>query len=198
MKRIQLIEIGILIVALIVGFKSIESLFSVIVLFLYQTMDDGRSGGWSFIIRYLVVAIIYFAAFLFLVNKTKWLAFYMNRQSDLKPDLLTEEPERINIRVQQTGLLYIGLVVLCISSIVAHLPALLIYVYDYFKEIVGGVKGYAEPIGESKEYIEFKTAAVSIIVTIVILAFAKPLAEWFTRFSKSGSSIIENNPGSPL
>src|SRR5450432_3350027 len=116
MKRIQLIEIGILMVALVVGFKSIESLFSVIVIFLYQTTGDGISGNWSFVIRYLIVAIIYFAAFLLLVKKTKWLAYYMDRQSDLKPELLPDEPEKININIQQTGLLYIALVVLCVAS----------------------------------------------------------------------------------
>jgi hypothetical protein len=190
MKRVQLIEIAVLAVALIFGYKFFESFFTVIVRFLYE-VTGGFGDSWVSVLVSLFVSAIYFGLFILLVKKSKWIAGYIDSKGQLKPELLPGQPEKINIHIQQSGLLYIILVVLCLSTILFQIPTILIYAYDYFKRVVGGEQKEMEAFGKSMEFIEFKIAAVTLVVTVVVLFYAKPIAEWFTRSTRETAPVIE-------
>lgn len=190
MKRVQLIEIGVLAIALISGYKFFESFFAVIIRLLYE-FTGGFGDGWPVILSSLVVSAIYFGLFILLIKKSKWIAGYIDQKGQYKPELLPEQPEKINLSIHQSGLLYIILIVLCLSTIIAEIASVLIYAWDYFKRAVGGEQREMEAFGKSMDFVAFKVAAVKLVVTIVVLFYARPLADWFTKSAKKSSPVVE-------
>jgi hypothetical protein len=192
MKKVQLIEISVLAVALICGYKFFESLISIAITALYQ-FTNGYGDSWTIIIQYIFLTVLYFAGFIWLVRKRKWIAGYIYNQGQLKPELFPEEVEKVNLSIQQPGLLYIILVASCLLTIITEIPTILIYVYDYFKSIAGGRQKDLESFGKGMSYINFKVAAVKIVVTIVVLLYARPVTEWFTKSLTTEMPVIETN-----
>jgi hypothetical protein len=192
MKKVQLIEIGILTVALVCGYKFFESLISIAITALYQ-FTSGYGDSWTIIIQYIFLTVLYFVVFIWLVRKSKWIAGYIYNQGQLKPEFLPEEDEKVNLSIQQSGLLYIILVASCLLTIIIEIPTILIYVYDYFKSIVGGLQKDLESFGKGMSYINFKVAAVKIVVTIIVLFYARPLADWFVKSRYAEKPVIETH-----
>lgn len=182
MKRVHLIEIGILAVALICGYNFVESLISIIMASLYQfTYNFGDA--WAGLFGYFIVVIIYFVAFFVLIKFSTPIAVYIDKQGQA-PGVNTEA-ETINISIQQGNLLFIVLVAMCLITLIAEIPTLLISVYNYFKKEAGGIRfGTAEDL-------DFKASAIKFTFTIIILFFAKPISAWFSKQSLPEKPLIE-------
>lgn len=67
MKKVELIEIGILAVALISGYKFFDSLISTVITTLYQ-FAYGAGDSFTILLEYLVVVAIYLGLFMVLIN----------------------------------------------------------------------------------------------------------------------------------
>jgi hypothetical protein len=174
MKRVQLIEIGILSVALICGYKFFESLISTIITTLYQ-FTYGYPEPWTFIFQYLIFTAIYFTAFFLLIKYCKWIADYIDKKG--QQPITDAESDTINISLQQSSLLFIILVAVCLITLIAEIPVILISVYNYFKKEAGGLRR------GSVDDLNFKSAAIKFIFTLIILFYARSISSWFSRQS---------------
>jgi hypothetical protein len=183
MKRAQLIEIGILAVALICGYKFMESLISIVITTLYQ-LTYGYADTWSVVIQYLLFLAIYFAGFFLLIRYNKQIAHYIDKQGQPISDT---GPETIPLSIQQNSLLFIILIALCLATLIEEVPVILLSVFNYFKKEAGGLRN------GSVDDLNFKAAAIKFTVTLIVLFYAKSISTWFSRESTSDKPLIETN-----
>jgi hypothetical protein len=183
MKRSQLIEIGIIAVALICGYKFMESLISIMITVLYEVSYGYRDIG-PVIIQYLLLLAIYFAGFFVLIRYNKQIADYIDKQAQPTADSSTET---IHLSIRQSGLLFIILIALCLTTLLTEIPVIVLSVYNYFKKEAGGLhRG-------SPEDVNFKAAAIKFTFTLIILFYARSISAWFSRQLPSDEPLIQTN-----
>jgi hypothetical protein len=181
MKRSQLIEIGILAVALICGYKFIESLISIVITVLYEFTYGYRDIGPA-IIQYLLLLAIYFAGFFVLIRYNKQIADYIDKQAQPAAD---SNQEAIHLSIQQSGLLFIILIALCLTTLITEIPLILLSIYNYFKsEAVGLHRG-------SPDDVNFKAAAIKFVFTLIVLFYARSISGWLSRQLPSDKPLVE-------
>jgi hypothetical protein len=184
MKKVQLIEIGILAVALICGYKFFDSLVNTAITTLFYRAALGYGDSLAFIFQYLILAALYFGLFLLLVRKRTWIAGYIDKQGEPGPD--PAESDKINISLSQNNLLFIVLISLCLITLVTEIPSILIGIYNYFKKEVSWVKDPA-----LREDIDFKVAAIKLVVTVILLYYARQISDWFTKSADQIKVVAE-------
>lgn len=174
MKRIQLIEIAVLVIALICGYQFFNSLVNSAISVVY--LGIGRYDSAAFALEYLFFAAIYFGCFIVLVKNGKKVARYIDGQ--WQP--ASQEPEEgtINITLYQNNLLFIVLIAVCVITIITEIPSLLIGIYDYFKKESSGASGDLFDYRSHSEDLSFKVAAIRLTVSIIILFYARPISNW--------------------
>ncbi len=188
MKKVQLIEISILVIALICGYKFFDSLVSSAITTLYM-ITYNYNESLATIFQYLVLAAIYFGLFLLLVRKRTWIAAYIDKQGEPGPD--TGNAGDINFSVNQSSLLFIVLVSMCCITLITEVPTILIGIYNYFKK---EVSRFAE--GPTQSDINFKAAAVKLVVTVIVLYCARQISDWFGK-SSDQSKVVAETPNQP-
>ncbi len=187
MKKTQLIEIGILAVALICGYKFFETLISSAFSILYQ-FGYGFEGSWFAIFQYLLIAGIYLGAFVILVKKRTWIAYYIDKQGE--PNSNVSEQDTINIDLRQDNLLFIILVALCLITFVTELPSILIGIYNYFKtEVSNGDKTITNNMIEN---VNFKSAAIKLVIAAIVLYYARPITNLFNKPSDQDDLVVKS------
>jgi len=172
MKRVQLIEIAIIVVILVLGFRAIETILNVIVYSMYSFSSTFTSLG-SYILPNLIQFGLYSVSFFVILKNRKWIANYILGKN--------EENDEVAIRIQQPELLYIIIIFLCITTLLSEISTIVIYAYDYFKTEVNS--RYSQIVGfrEKISLASFKVAAVKFVLTFVLLYFAKPLSNLFNK-----------------
>jgi hypothetical protein len=173
MKRVQLIQVGILTITLVFGYKLVESIIATLIttFFQYGLWNDGAS---SVIIQYSAFTAFYFVAFFLLIRYHKQLAVYIDKQG--QPATQGESPEIINIKLEQGSLLFIVLVAVCLLTLLEEIPTIILSVYYYFKRESGG--------GISSDNIEsmrFKTSAIKFVFSLIVLFYSRKISDWFSQ-----------------
>jgi hypothetical protein len=181
MRRNQLIQIAILVIALICGYKFIETLIGVLIVLLFQ-FGEGLSSSLDFIFRYLIFLGIYCAAFFLLIRYNKQIADYIDKQGELNT---TAASELVSLRIQQGNLLYIVLIAVCLITLIEDVPVIILSVYNYFKKEAGGYG--ARSVGD----LNFKTVAIKFVFTMIVLFTSKSISGWFSRQFSSDKPILE-------
>jgi hypothetical protein len=183
MKRIQLIRIALIATALICGYKSLESLVAVVIALIYQ-FEYRYDSPVFLIFQYILLPGIYFGAVFLVIKFNKQIASYIDKhgQTTASPDT-----ETINIAVEHKGLLYTVLITLCLATLIAEIPTIILSIYKYFKREVGGV-----PFGSATD-IDFKSPAIKFVFTLIILFDAKSISAWFSKQISQGKPVIETN-----
>lgn len=185
MKKIQLIEIGILAVILICGYHFISTLVSFSIAVLYEFFSDYRTGLFP-IVQYIIVAGIYLGTFIILVKKKTAIATYISQQT--QPALLDDEANTIQLKIYQHNLIYIVLIALCLITLLSQVSEIVVGAYEYFKKESGGIR---DPSSYINKQTDFTTAVIKAALAAVILYFAKPISEWFGKDGDTDNKIIE-------
>ncbi len=178
MSRNQLIQIGIIAVALIAGYKFIESILATIITIVFQ-YNSGLDGSLNFLFQYLLFTLIYFLAFFLLIRYREPIADYIDRQGSQGR---LESFEKINLQIKEPGLFFVILIILCLVTLIEEIPVLIMYIFKYFKKESGGFTG------GSLDDVQFKTAAIRFVFTIIILFSARSLSNWL------GKEIFHERP----
>jgi hypothetical protein len=183
MRKKQLIQLGILAIALISGYKFLESLISVIITVLYQFTYRFEDTG-TIIIQYLILLAVYFAAFFLLVRYNKQIADYIDKQGNPGGNADAGN-ETIRLSIEQSSLLFIILIALCLITLIQEIPVLLLSIYNYFKKEAGSFHN------GSPDDLNFKAAAIKFVFAMIILFSARSISAWFSKQSPSDKPLIE-------
>jgi Na+/melibiose symporter-like transporter len=179
MRKNQLIQIALLIVAIICGYNFIQALISIVIPLLFAFGTD-LSDILNLGVRYAVFAVLYCVAFFLLIRYNKPIADYIERQSNAHS---TVSEERLSLKIEHANLLFILLITLSLITLIEQVPVILFSIYNYFKSEVGRAG--------NREDLNFKMAAMKFVLAIVLLFTAKPLSSWIGKQLDSTRPLVD-------
>ena len=181
MKKIQLIEIGILAAAIISGYKFFDSIISAVISTLYRFAYN-YGDTWTTVVQYFLLSGMYFAFFIALVKKRKIIAEFIDKQGESEGD------GQLPVNVNQRNLLFVILISLCVVTLINEIPPIVIGIYYYFKrEASGNQSG-----GYTLEDLNFKAAAIKLVFTVIVLGYARQISNWFDRPAEKDKPVVSS------
>lgn len=185
MKKLQLVEIGVTAAALIMGYKMVTSLLT-----LLTTLLFGLGTGIS---RSLLMAILptvlffafYLITFFLLARNIKPLAGFLCRDNE----------ERLELNLNKVAVLHVIIIAVCLISFLQTIPEIIQYAVGRFIN--------ADQLGEDLEPAEWRTgkarfwnSMIAFIISVILLITSKNLALFFGKEEPSyeiGGEKIDSN-----
>lgn len=183
MKRIHLIEWGIIAVGLIFGFKLFENFFSMLIALIYGygLMEELAEN----VIKWLVILGIYGTVFIVLIKKSYSIAKTINGNN---PD------ETIPISIGKKSLLQVILIGISIVSILSNLTKVILYIFEVFKK-EGNFRTGADFNPTDITKYNFQVAVGETILALIVLFCAKDIVNWFVRKDEVDELVFESKTG---
>ncbi|HUR64758.1 MAG TPA: hypothetical protein VMZ03_00275 [Chitinophagaceae bacterium] len=182
MKRIQLIEYGIIVIGLIFGFKFFESVFSGLVQLFYFFQAGG--GALEVLLPTVIMVAIYGISFITIIRRSSQIAVYLSGKN-INDDLALKMGKRPLLRVILIGI--------CVAAILSNLAEVILYLFETFRNEVGRGSFYEEETGKMSNYA-FKLSAIKMIFAVVILYFAKDISYWLVRRDEVEELTFDSDP----
>ena len=185
MKKLQLGEIGIIATALIMGYKMITSLLTLMTSLLFG-FGTGISGNLMMAILPTVLFFAFYTiTFFLLARNIKPLARFICRENE----------ELLEFNLTKTSVLHVIIIAICLSSFLQTIPEIIQYLTSKFINI--------NPYGEDYELAEWRTtkirfwnSLIGFIISVVLLITSKNIASFFGKDEPSyeiGGEKIESN-----
>jgi len=183
MKKVQLIELGILAVALVCGFQFFQEFISffVTILFFFGTGTEGSIPRIA--ISSLVSITVYLLSFLLLISKSNWIATHFQKKNEVD--------DVVSVKIRGKELLYIILVSICLFVIIAELPGILIYLYETIKIRINTKAHYNDSMSHDLSTIDFISSCLKLLMVLIVLYYVEKLAGFFARKQKNDDALIE-------
>ena len=185
MKKLQLVELGVIATALIIGYKMITSMLTLITGLLF---GFGTGIGRNLMLAILPTALFfafYMITFFLLARNIKPLARFICRDND----------ESLEFKLNKVAVLHVIIVAVCLSSFLQTIPEIVQYIA---RELIN-----TNQYGEDFEPAEWRTAKIKFwnsligfIISIVLLITSKNIASFFGKEEPSyeiGGEKIESN-----
>lgn len=186
MRKIQLIEWGIIVVGLVFGYKFMESVF-LLALQLIMSFDlviETRNG---YLWKSLLVCGIYAVGFVAIIRNSHKLASYLNGGA---------ANDAIPLKIGRRSALQVVLIAICAIQVFAGLATVLIYLYETFASEISKTSRYkyGQTIraGISKDH--FRIEAVKVVIALIVICFSKDLANLFFRKNEPDELVLESKP----
>jgi hypothetical protein len=180
MRKIQLIEWGIIVVGLVFGYKFMESLF-LLALQVIITFDiDIEARGYLW--KSLLMAGLYAVGFVAIIRNSHKLASYLNGGA---------ANDAIPLKIGRRSALQVVLIAICAMQIFAGIATVLIYLYETFAAEISKTPlyGHNARAGISKD--EFRIEAVKVVIALIVICFSKDLANLFFRKNEPDELVLE-------
>jgi Na+/melibiose symporter-like transporter len=186
MKRIQLIEWGLIAVALIFGYKFFEQLFSIVIqIFIGLRGGFDMEGMVEGILGMLLVSGLYLLAFILLLRKSRTIAISVNGNA---PD------ETLPINIGKKALLFVILIGLCCFTILSNISRIVLYLVEYFKREVDSRPSWDVIDQSITGKFDFMVSVVQTIFSLIGIYFARDITNWFIRKDETDELLIETKP----
>ena len=185
MKKLQLVELGVIATALIIGYKMITSLLTLMTSLLF---GFGTGLGQNLMIVILPTVLFfafYMITFFLLARNVKPLARFICRDSD----------ESLDFKLNKVAVLHVIIIAICLSSFLQTIPDIIQYTATKFIN----PNQYAEDVEPSEwrtDKIKFWNSLIGFIMSVVLLITAKNIASFFGKEEQSfeiGGEKIESN-----
>ena len=183
MRKIQLVEMGIIAAVLVMGYKMITSLLALITTLLFG-LGSGISQN---IVMAILPTVLFFAfytiTFFLLARNVKPLARFISGKDD----------ESLEFKLTKVSVLHIIIIAICLSSFLQTLP----YVIEFIIEELSP-KRFTEPGYYDNRAVRmtFWNSLIGLIISIFLLLTAKNIALFFGKDEQSfeiGGEKIEDN-----
>ena len=185
MKKLQLVELGIIATALIMAYKMITSLLSLITSLLF---GFGTGIGRNVMMAILPTALFfafYTITFFLVARNIKPLAKFICRENE----------ELLEFKLNKTAILHVIIIAICLSSFLQTLPEIIQYIASKFININQYGEDF-EPAEWRTVKIKFWNSLIGFIISIVLLITSKNIASFFGKEEPSyeiGGEKIESN-----
>ena len=185
MKKLQLVELGVISTALIIGYKMITSLLTLITSLLF--------GFGTWIGRNVMLAILptvlffafYTITFFLLARNIKPLARFICRDNE----------ESLEFKLSKVAVLHVIIIAVCLSSFLQTIPDIIQYMTSKFISI-DQYGGDLEPAEWRGSRIKFWNSLIGFIISVILLIISKSIASFFGKDEPSyeiGGEKIESN-----
>lgn len=186
MKRITLIETAILVTALICGYQAFDSFMRTLASAWYVI----AGGDFAyFTLNYLVQTAVYVALFYVLIRRGRMIAAYINHQWQPHDD---NSAGFVDIKLHRHNLLFVVLISLALITIVQEIPPAAAGVINYYRRQAGGFAEW-DQVGMD---VNFKMAALRLLVSVLLLFYARPISNWFAKQPGDETVVLETEKSS--
>ena len=185
MKKLQLIELGVVAMVLIIGYKMITSLLTLVTSLLF---GFGTGIGRN-IMMAILPTVLFFAfytiTFFLLARNIKPLARFICRDHD----------ESLEVKLNKVAVLHLIIIAVCLSSFLQTIPDIIQYVASKFLS----AEQYGEDFEPDKwrtDKIKFWNSVIGFIISALLLITSKNIASFFGKEDPSyeiGGEKIESN-----
>jgi hypothetical protein len=178
MKKVHLIEWGIIVIGLIFAYSAFEALFAALVSLVYSPFELDAEILWIFIFP-----IIYTIFFVLLVKNAGKIAGMFQPIEDDSPPL--------PIKIGKRALLQVVLIAISFSILVHGLADVAIYLIKSFKDAVGKNYYSTQLENGSVGKYQFYAALARSVFAFLIVYFSKYICELFFRKNEKDELILE-------
>ncbi len=182
MRKIQLVEMGIIAAVLVMGYKMITSLLALITTLLFG-LGSGLSQN---IMMAILPTVLFFAfytiTFFLLARNVKPLARFICREGD----------EPMDFKLNKVSVLHVIIIAICLSSILQTLPYVIGFIIEEFSPKPETEPGYYD---NRSVNMTFWTSLIGLLMSIILLLTAKKIALFFGKDEQSfeiGGEKIED------
>ena len=185
MKKLQVVELGILAAVLIMGYKMITSLLALITSLLFGL---GTAIGQNLMLAILPTALFfafYTITFFLLARNIKPLARFICRDNE----------ESLEFKLNKVAVLHVIIIVVCLSSFLQTIPDIIQYITSKFINVDQYGEDF-EPAEWRGSKIKFWNSLIGFIISVVLLIISKNIASFFGKEEPSyeiGGEKIESN-----
>ena len=185
MKKLQLVELGVIATALIMGYKMITSLLTLLTSLLFG-FDTGIGRN---IMMAILPTVLFFAfytiIFFLLARNIKAIARFFCRDKE----------EALEFNLNKVAVLHVIIIAVCLSSFLQTIP-------DIIQSIAGkfiSIDQYGEDLEPAEwraEKIKFWNSLIGFLITVILLITSKNIASFFGKEDPSyeiGGEKIESN-----
>lgn len=184
MKKIQLVEMGIIAAVLVMGYKMITSLLALITTLLFG-LGSGISQN---IMMAILPTVLFFAfytiTFFLLARNVKGLARFICGQGD----------ESMDLKLNKVSVLHIIIIAICLSSFLQTIPGLIEYLIGQLTPRPTEGLDYYD---DRSSRVSFWNSLIGLIMSIILLLTAKNIALFFGKdeqsFEIGGEKIEDDN-----
>ena len=185
MKKLQLVELGIIATALIMAYKMITSLLTLVTSLLF---GFGTGIGRNITMAILPTALFfafYTITFFLLARNVKPLARFIWRDNE----------EFLDFKLTKVAVLHVIILAICLSSFLQTIPNILQYIAIKFIN-VDRYGEDLEPAELRSDKIIFWNSMIGLIISVVLLIISKNIASFFGKEEPSyeiGGEKIQSN-----
>jgi len=185
MKKLQLVELGIIATALIMAYKMITSLLTLITSLLF---GFGTGIGRNIMMAILPTALFfafYTITFFLLARNIRPLATFICRDNE----------EFFELKLNKVAVLHVIIIAICFTSFLQTIPDIIQYMASKFISV--------DPYGADPEPAEWRAAKIKFwnsltgfIISVILLIISKNIASFFGKEEPSfeiGGEKIESN-----
>ena len=185
MKKLQLVELGIIATALIMGYKMITSLLTLMTSLLFG-FGTGIGGNLMMVILPTVLFFAFYTiTFFLLARNIKPLAKFICRENE----------ELLEFKLNKAAVLHVIIIAICLSSLLQTIPEIIQYIAGKFINITQYGEDF-EPAELRTSKIRFWNSLIGFIISILLLITSKSIALFFGKDEPSfeiGGEKIESN-----
>ena len=185
MKKLQLVELGIVATALIMGYKMITSLLTLMTSLLF---GFGTGIGGNLMMAILPTALFfafYTITFFLLARNIKPLAKFICRENE----------ELLEFKLTKVAVLHVIIIAICLSAFLQTIPDIIQYIASKFMNINQSVEDL-EPAELRNDKIRFWNSLIGFIISVVLLITSKNIASFFGKeeptYEIAGEKIESN------
>lgn len=181
MKRIQLIQYGIIVTGLVFGYKFVESMISAIISLLFSF--EGSYGYSSdVILPAILILMVYAVVFFVLIRHSGQIALFLNKGSD---------NDTVDIKIGKKALLHIVILGICTITVIQVIPDLLIFLFEAFKDEVGRRNPDSIPVQIVRKST-FYISAVKAAIAAIGIVYSRDIAGFFLKKNEPEELILES------
>ena len=184
MRKIQVVEMGIIAAVLVMGYKMITSLLALITTLLFGLGSGISQNIMMAILPTFLFFGFYTITFFLLARNVKALARFICGQSD----------EPMEFKLNKVSVLHIIIIAICLSAFLQTLPNVIGYMIEKLSSGPGAEPGYYD---DRSVRVSFWNSLIGLLISIFLLLTAKNIALFFGKdeqsFEIGGEKIEDNN-----
>jgi hypothetical protein len=185
MKKLQLVELGIIATVLIMGYKMITSLLTLLTSLLF---GFGTGIGRNVMMAILPTALFfafYTITFFVLARNIKPLARF----------ICGDNEESLEFKLNKVAVLHVIIIAVCLSSFLQTIPDIIQYIASKFISVDQYGEDF-EPGEWQRSKLKFWNSLIGLMISVVLLIISKQIASFFGKEDPSyeiGGEKIESN-----
>jgi len=185
MKKLQLVELGVIATILVMGYKMITSLLTLMTSLLFGFGTGIGRNVMMAILPTVLFFAFYTITFFLLARNIKTLARFICRDTE----------ESLEFKLNKVAVLHVIIIAICLSSFLQTVPDIIQYIASRFFKVDQYGEDF-EPAEWRTGKIKFLNSLIGFIITVVLLITSRNMASFFGKEEPSyeiGGEKIESN-----